>query len=213
MTRRLVERLSPFAVEQGIALDAAALERLAAFIDLLVAWNRKARLTGDRDPETLVAKHCADSMVAGAGLSRDTRSMDVGSGAGFPGLVAACIRPDLRISLVDSRQKACSFLEAASATIGLPNVRVLNARIEDLPGRPAEAGSYGIVLSRGLRLAPYLPAIRTLLGQRGEILMMLSTGQEVPESELEPLGFRQTAVHAYTLPSGERRRIVRYGAS
>lgn len=206
-----LERLSPFATELGIALDEAVVERLASYLGLLEVWNRKVRLTGDRDIETLVAKHCADSLAVVPEISPDDVVLDVGSGAGFPGLVVACVRPMVRVTLVDSRQKACSFLDAATARVALRNVRVVNARVEHLAARPGEAGTHSLVVSRGLRMAPILPAVRSLLGPAGEVLLMLAGGQAAPREELRLAGFRSLRERSYVLPSGEARRIARYG--
>jgi 16S rRNA (guanine527-N7)-methyltransferase len=209
--RAALERLSPFAADLGIALDEATRERLASYLELLETWNRKIRLTGDRDLETLAAKHCADSLAAAAEVSPSEVAMDVGSGAGFPGLVIACVRPTVRVTLVESREKASSFLDAAAARIGLGNVTVVNARVEDLASRREEAGSYGVVMSRGVRMAPILPAVHTLLTASGTLLLMLAGGQDAPEKSLVDAGFRPEGERSYTLPSGERRRIARYG--
>jgi 16S rRNA (guanine527-N7)-methyltransferase len=136
--------------------------------------------------------------------------MDVGSGAGFPGLVAACVRPDVQLTLVDSRQKACSFLDAASAQASLCNVRVVNERVEQLANSDAEAGSYGAVMSRGVDLVPLLESIRALTTPSGALFMMVSGRQSVPESELVGAGFLIASELTYTLPTGEGRRIVCY---
>jgi 16S rRNA (guanine527-N7)-methyltransferase len=208
--RTAVERLSTFASNEGLLLDEEAIGRLVAFVSLLEAWNRKTRLTGDRDVETLVAKHCADSLVAATELSGGGRAVDIGSGAGFPGLVAACVRWDVGLTLVDSRQRVCSFLNAAAARISLPSLRVVNSRIEDLSRVDEEAAGYDTVISRGVRLGPLLPSVRALLRSSGILLAMVSARQQMPEHDVRKAGLVEKGVRSYALPTGEERRIIRY---
>lgn len=210
MIRAALERLAPFAVEQGLPLEPAALDRLEAFLGLLETWNRRSRLTGDRDIETLVSKHVADSLAVAAEFPDGCRGLDVGSGAGFPGLVVACVRPALDMTLLDSRQSAAAFLEAVAARLGLGNVRVLNRRLEELPCSEAETGEFDLGVSRGVRMEPFLQAMATLLGAGGALVLMLSRKQNVPDSALAEVGFRLERSRVYRLPSGETRCIVRY---
>lgn len=168
------------------------------------------RLTGDRDVETLVLKHCADSLVAASEMRSARRALDVGSGAGFPGLVAACVLPHVEVTLLDSRQRACSFLEAACAGMGLSNARVENARVEEAAARLEERSAYDVATSRGVSLPPLLSSVRSLLHPTGSLLMMLSGRQAIPEGELEREGFGLVGTREYALPTGEHRRILRY---
>jgi len=208
--RSAVEGIAPFAEEQGIPLDEDTIDRLSVVVALLEVWNRKTRLTGDRDLGSLVSKHCADSLVAASELPAGACTMDVGSGAGFPGLVAACARPDVDLTLVDARQKSCSFLDAAAARASLNNVRVLNTRVEYLARTAGELGGYGTIVSRGVDLTSVLPELRSLLSPSGSILMMLSRRQISQGLATRAAGFRMTGDRRYRLPTGELRCIARY---
>jgi 16S rRNA (guanine527-N7)-methyltransferase len=208
--REALDRLLGFASDQGQPLEPESIDRLIGFIDLLETWNRRVRLTGDRDVGTLVLKHCADSLVVASEMRSARRALDVGSGAGFPGFVAACVLPHVEVTLLDSRQKACSFLDAACAHVGLPNARVRNTRVEEVAGRLEERAAYDVATSRGVSLPPLLPAVTTLLHPAGNLLMMLAGRQAIPERELERGGFGLVGTRQYTLPTGEHRRILRY---
>lgn len=210
MIRGALDRLVGFASEQGQPLDPGSVDRLARFIRLLEAWNRRMRLTGDRDVETLVLKHCADSLVVASEMRSTRRALDVGSGAGFPGLVVACVLPGVEVTLLDSRQKACSFLEAACARMGLSNARVENARVEEAAARLERRSAYDMATSRGVSIPPLLSAMRSLLQPAGNLLLMVSGRQDIPEVELEREEFRLVGTREYTLPTGEHRRILRY---
>ena len=115
--RLLVESAARF----GVELRPEAIARLDRFLELLSLWNRRARLTGDREPEALLRKHVIDSLAVAPHLPGTGLVVDVGSGAGFPGLVVGCARPDLELRLIESRRRRASFLSEAIRTIALPH--------------------------------------------------------------------------------------------
>lgn len=208
MIRTVVEELGPYAEGFGLFLDDDAITRLTTFVELLEAWNRRYRLTGDRDPVVLVRKHCADSLAAAGALADGFPAADVGSGAGFPGIVCACVRPDAELVLIDSRERACTFLAFAAADLGLSRVRVVNQRVEeaatDLPRAFASA------TSRALLVEPIAEAFRSLLRPSGQLLLMVAPRQIPPAAALANAGFVGSGTTDYRLPTGEPRRIVRY---
>ncbi|HVV96644.1 MAG TPA: 16S rRNA (guanine(527)-N(7))-methyltransferase RsmG [Rhodanobacteraceae bacterium] len=126
---RLVAGLSAL----DVALDADAIERLLDYVDLLVRWNGAFNLTAVRDPAEMVTRHLLDSLailpyVIGATL------VDLGSGAGLPGIPIAIATPGREIVLVDSNGKKARFLREAVRRLGLAKTRVAESRVEDLEG-------------------------------------------------------------------------------
>ena len=113
----------------GIDLPASARQRLIDFLDLLSRWNRTFNLTAIRGLDEMLCKHLLDSLAVlpwiGPGLV-----LDVGSGAGLPGIPLAIARPDNRFVLLDSNSKKTRFLTQARITLGLDNVEVVNQRVE-----------------------------------------------------------------------------------
>ena len=105
--------------------------RLAGYLAELDIWRRRSNLTGRLTPEELV-EHALESALGTSLIPQNARVVDVGSGAGFPGLPLAIVRSDLEITLVEPRTKRCAFLRHVVRTLGLSNVRVAQARIEDL---------------------------------------------------------------------------------
>jgi 16S rRNA (guanine527-N7)-methyltransferase len=89
----------------GLALDADSCDRIERFLELLALWNRTQRLTGERDRQVLLGKHVADSLACAAVPSAGERVLDIGTGAGFPGAVIGCVRPDVDVTLLDSRER------------------------------------------------------------------------------------------------------------
>jgi 16S rRNA (guanine527-N7)-methyltransferase len=210
VTTDLVERLAPFASSQGITLDPDRSALLASFVGLLEGWNRRIRLTGDRDAESLVLKHCADSLVVASELIPGSTAVDVGSGAGFPGLVAACMRPEVDIVLVEARAKACGFLEYAAAALGLTNARVICSRIEEVARSGGIGARASTVVSRAVNVGPIASAMATLLIPGGVMLLMLADDQPAPRKKLQDAGFKEESERSYELPGGEVRRIFRH---
>src|SRR3989442_12044937 len=128
-----VRLLDAAAREFGVDVGHGALDRLARFLDLLAVWNRRIHLTGARGLPSQVRNHAIDSLAPAAHIPTTGLVVDVGSGAGFPGIVLACLRPDLEIALIESRRRRASFLREAIRAIPLPAVPV--------PRMRAEAGS------------------------------------------------------------------------
>jgi 16S rRNA (guanine527-N7)-methyltransferase len=129
---RALEALRPHAPDLDRASD--VLEKLGQLLDRVVEWNARSDLTAARDPDELVDLFLADAVIlAGARTSRDGQSwVDVGTGAGAPGLVLALVRPDLSLLLVEPKAKRVAFLRLAASELGAKNVRVERARGEDL---------------------------------------------------------------------------------
>lgn len=158
-----------------------------------------------------MTKHCADSIVVAAEVPTGASILDLGSGGGFPGIVVACVRPDSEVTLVDAKQRACSFLESVAARLHLNNVRVVNARFDGLRRTGSiPADGIDLVVSRGVNLAPFLGEVRLFLKGAGTLLLMLSGVQETPDRELAEAGFRHRRDRSYVLPTSESRRIAVY---
>lgn len=131
MRERLLQELQKALPEYGIAVNGAAMERLAGYLELLTQWNGKLRLVGSVEPATLVRRHVAESLWLSRLLPLDRqRLVDVGSGAGFPGMALQLAWPELEVTMIDANAKKVSFLKTVSRTFGLG--RVLQARLEEV---------------------------------------------------------------------------------
>lgn len=108
--------------------------QLAVYLDLLLKWNARTNLTAIRDPEGIVQRHFGESLFCGQYVDQQaTTLLDLGSGAGFPGLPIALLRPELTVTLAESQHKKASFLREAVRTLRLPNAEVWAGRAEVLP--------------------------------------------------------------------------------
>ena len=126
--------------ELGIDLPQEAQQKLLAFRDLLLKWNKTYNLTALRDPEQAISHHLLDSLAILPHVG-DGALLDVGSGGGLPGIPLAIARPQLPVSMVDTVQKKATFLQQAAIQLGLKNVAVHHARVEELPGQYAQISS------------------------------------------------------------------------
>ena len=118
----------------GIEPAAALLDSLAAYSELLLAWNRKINLTTITDPAEILARNFVESFCGARWLARETGMLcDIGSGAGFPGLALKLVRPAWQVRLFEPNLKKAAFLSEVSRQLGLPGVEVVRARWEDAP--------------------------------------------------------------------------------
>ena len=131
--RRLLE---PF----GIDLSADQTSQLVAYLELLLRWNKKINLTGIRDGESCVSRHFGESLYLGRWVRLNGRLLDIGSGAGFPGLSLKIIFPDLSVTLLEPVAKKRAFLKEVARVCGMDLVEVRGERLEDFVGGPVSAG-------------------------------------------------------------------------
>lgn len=121
-------------------LTAKLLGQLSTYLDLLLKWNARTNLTAIREPEEIVRRHFGESLFAGvhleSRLSPSATLLDLGSGAGFPGLPIQLLLPELRVTLAESQGKKASFLREAVRTLGL-STEVWAKRAEELPASRA----------------------------------------------------------------------------
>ncbi len=134
----------------GIELSEEQVNRLIEYARLLKEWNEKINLTAITDDEGIATKHFLDSLTAlGTGYVGG-RVIDVGTGAGFPGLVLKIARPDIELTLLDSLNKRINFLREVCSTLGIDGVEFVHARAEDYGMNRAYRGKFDTVVSRAV---------------------------------------------------------------
>ncbi|MBL8419220.1 MAG: 16S rRNA (guanine(527)-N(7))-methyltransferase RsmG [Dechloromonas sp.] len=150
----------------GIALPEAAQLKLLAFRDLLLKWNRTYNLTALRDPQQAISHHLLDALAILPHVGASPL-LDVGSGGGLPGIPLAIARPDLAVTLVDAVQKKATFLQQVAIELGLKNVAVHHARVEEMRGQYAQISSRAFA-----ELALFVSLTRHQLAPGGRWLAM-----------------------------------------
>jgi 16S rRNA (guanine527-N7)-methyltransferase len=178
-------------------------ERLLAYLALLMKWNGAYNLTAVREPEQMLVKHLLDSLsilpqVRGRGL------IDIGTGAGLPGLVLALARPELQVTLLDSNGKKIRFLRQVIAELKIDNAQAVQSRAEQFEGQ------FDVVTSRAFAtLADMIEWSAHLLAEKGMFLAM--KGQR-PDAEVAALpdGFTADRIMPLQVPFlAEERHLVR----
>lgn len=172
--------------------------RLTQYLDLLNRWNGKFNLTAIKDTKEQVSKHLLDSLAVAAFIE-DTELLDVGTGAGLPGIPLAVLFPNLNVLLLDSNSKKTRFLTEVKAQLKLDNVQVLHARVETFRDRRFEQ-----VICRAFSPLPeLLPKVAHLIGQQGRLLAML--GQPPEHDKPYQLG-ATCEIHSLNVPQLEESR-------
>jgi 16S rRNA (guanine527-N7)-methyltransferase len=187
----------------GLSLSEAGLQTTATYAALLQKWNKTYNLTAVRDPQGILALHLFDSLAVLPYLTPGARNLiDIGSGAGLPGIPLAIARPDLSITLLDSNSKKSAFQRQAVIELGLRNVSVINARVEQF--KPDKG--YDLIISRAFsELADFVSASSHLLAPVG---MWLAMKGLYPEKEIAalPLGVDVRGVFPLSVPGVEAER-------
>ena len=160
----------------GLDLTAGQGEQFLAYLDLLLKWNRRINLTSLRTPDEIISRHFLDSLLLLPHLPETGRLLDIGSGAGFPGLPLKIVRPGLSVDLVEATAKKASFLKEAVRRLGLPGVNVFTVFLgeEPLPLEPTEP--WDVFLSRGVSMEVVLKAVAPYWGPTQRLLLMKGPG-------------------------------------
>ena len=209
-----IDRLRADAAQFGVELDARAMERFETYAALLIEWNERMNLTAITEPGEIAVKHFADSLslLGCAELKEGAVVADVGSGAGFPGIPLAIVRPDLRVTCLDSLQKRITFLEEVSRRLGLA-VECRHVRAEEAGRMPALREHFDAVTARAVArmalLAEYcLPLVKP--GGRFYAMKGPDGGREAAEaaSAIETMGGRIRRTVVFTLPGTDMGRAI-----
>ena len=153
--QRIAERINAL----GVACPEAAAGKLLAYQRLLEDWNTRMNLTGDASFDALLDRHlldCVTPLTQADLLPEGAAVIDVGSGAGLPGIPLAILRPDLRITLLDSLQKRVGFLQAVIHALALNQVDAVHARAEDTARETCLRGQFDIAMARAVATLPTL---------------------------------------------------------
>ncbi len=195
------------AAELGLSLSEARFEQLLGYLVLIQKWNKVYNLTAVRDPQEMLTHHLLDSLAAVAPLVRYTggqpaKVLDVGSGGGLPGIVLAICRPELDVSCVDTVGKKAAFIQQVAASLKLPNLHGIHARVETL------TGPFDVICCRAFASLPdFVNWSRGALAGQG--VWMAMKGKH-PQDEIEglPADVQVFHVEPLTVPGLDAERCV-----
>ena len=197
-----------------ITVDDEAVGRLCRYNELLIEWNEKMNLTALTAPEDVALKHFADSLMllSYCEIENCARVIDVGTGAGFPGLVLKIARPDIRLSLLDSLQKRLIFLDTVCRELSVGDVSLIHSRAEE-GSRTELRDSFDIAVSRAVASLntlceydmPYVKVGGRMIAMKGK-----GASQELLEAEnaIQTLGGKIGKKHDFVLDEAGERSII-----
>jgi len=196
------ELLASGIANAGWEVSQATQQKLLAYLTLLQKWNKVHNLTAVRDPEEMVTLHLLDSLsvLPHVQALSPSRLLDVGSGAGLPGIILALCMPELQVTTIDAVQKKASFMRQAKAELGIVNLEVIAGRVEQ--HQPAQP--YDVVISRAFsEMALFIKLTRHLIAEDGQWLAMKGIN---PVAELEAIGMPDARVVSLHVPGLDAQR-------
>jgi 16S rRNA (guanine527-N7)-methyltransferase len=193
--------------EAKLAISDQTQQKLLDYLALMQKWNKVHNLTAVRDADEMVTLHLLDSLVVLPHIDAK-HLLDVGSGAGLPGIPLAICLPNLQVTVIDSNSKKVSFMRQAKAEIGITNLEVLDGRVEDI----APTRKFEIIISRAFSdLTLFISLTRHLLDVQGKWLAMKGV---YPEAELLDLakktGVTASKIEVLNVPGLDAQRHLAY---
>lgn len=211
MTHPLEAGLRAGVASLGLELTEAQVQTLLAYQDWVAKWNRVYNLTALRDPQEMLTHHLLDSLavvqplrrhLAQRGQGAQPRLLDVGSGAGLPGVVLAITCPELDVSCVDTVAKKALFIQQVAAALRLPNLHGVHARVETL------TQPFDVVTSRAF--ASLVDFTQWSAGALAEQGVWMAMKGKVPQDEMTalPAGVDVFHVEPLTVPGLDAERCI-----
>lgn len=206
-------RLEAKCAALGIALTGPMLDALDQYAEILVEYNQKVNLTAITDPEGIEDKHFADSLLLANLPEAAGKLVDVGTGAGFPGVVAKIFKPELQLTLMEPTGKRVEFLKYVCAQLGLSGVEFAKERAEEA-ARKVWREQFDVATARGVAALPMLSEYCLPLVKVGGVFLAMKgpgAAEELAESgaALKKLGGKGSGVAEFHLPGGDVRNIIR----
>ncbi len=173
--------------ELNIRLTPKQSELFETYTKELLIWNENINLTAIRTEEEILLKHFADSLTLLPFIPEATKKLvDIGSGAGFPGIPLAIMRPEIEVTLIESIGKKCNFLEHIKETLNLSNLEIVNARAEEVGIHTDYKTKYDVATARAVtRLLDLTKYALPLLKKGGILLAQKGTKEDPHENEME----------------------------
>ena len=206
------QRLEAKCSTWNIALTGTQLDQLDAFAQILVDYNQKVNLTAITDPEGIEDKHFLDSLLFASQPEVSGRMVDVGAGAGFPGIVTKIYKPELELTLMEPTGKRVEFLKYACAQLGLTGVEFAKERAEEA-ARKVWREQFDIASARAVAALPVLSEYCLPLIKVGGVFIAMKGPEADAEAKaaanaLKKLGGKYRETRQFTLPDGSARGLV-----
>lgn len=206
------EELEIAAKQIEIELTKEQIEKYYNYMNLLLEWNEKINLTAIIEPREIILKHFVDSLTIAKYIKDDEKLIDVGTGAGFPGIPLSIVKENTDIVLLDSLNKRINFLEEVKENLKLENITTIHGRAEEFGKNKNEREKYDIATSRAVAsLNILLEYLLPLVKVGGKAICMKGSNIEEIENAknaLEILGGKIEKIEEITLPNSDIKRNI-----
>ena len=213
LKEEFTKKIEELSNEIGILLNEKQINQFYAYMELLLDWNEKINLTAITAPEEIILKHFIDSMTIAKYIKEGAKVIDVGTGAGFPGIPLKIIREDIEITLLDSLNKRINFLNEVINQLKLAEIQAVHSRVEEFGQNKKYRENFDCATSRAVAnlstLAEYLiPLIKI----NGMCISMKGSDvkEEIQQSEraISLLGGKIEEVEEFQLPKSDMDRNI-----
>ena len=206
------EELENAAKQIEIELTKKQIEKFYNYMNLLLEWNEKINLTAIIEPREVILKHFVDSLTIAKYIKENEKLIDVGTGAGFPGIPLSIVKENTDIVLLDSLNKRINFLEEIKQNLKLENITTIHGRAEEFGKNKKERETYDIATSRAVApLNILLEYLLPLVKVGGKAICMKGSNIEEIENAknaLEILGGKIEKIEEITLPNSDIKRNI-----
>ena len=207
------EKMQEKSKDLGVRFSVKQIEQFFEYMNLLIEWNEKMNLTAITEPDEIILKHFIDSITILKELEDGSKLVDVGTGAGFPGIPLSIMNPTLKITLVDSLNKRLIFLQEVVNKLKLENIEIVHARAEEFGQNKKYREQFDISTSRAVaNLATLSEYLIPLVKVGGKVISMKAAEakQELNEAKkaIEVLGGTVEKVDEFNLPQSDIGRTV-----
>ena len=197
----------------GVRFSVEQMEQFYKYMNLLIEWNKKINLTAITDPNEIILKHFIDSITILKYIKDDSTVVDVGTGAGFPGIPLSIMNPTLKITLVDSLNKRLTFLQEVINELNLKNVELVHARAEEFGQNKKYREKFDIATSRAVANLSTLSEYLLPLVKVDGIAISMKAGnasQEIEDAKkaIKTLGGKINNINEFNLPQSDIGRTI-----
>ncbi len=197
----------------GVRFSVEQTEQFFEYMNLLIEWNEKMNLTAITEPEDIILKHFIDSITILKEIKEDVKLVDVGTGAGFPGIPISIMKPSIKVTLVDSLNKRLMFLQEVADKLNLKNINMLHMRAEELGQNKKYRESFDIATSRAVaNLSTLSEYLIPLVKVNGKVISMKASSaqKEIKQANnaINVLGGAIKKIEEFNLPQSDIGRTI-----